>query len=174
MINLNFSASTPDTVNAFYVDGDEARRRYLGSGRLEHPYQTASITGTGFLNVIPYVPPISGKPLPGDFNNDGKVDAGDYMTSAKANGTSNALLNDNGLGTPIGQAHLDLWRQQFGNATAPGGGLGGGTIPEPNTLMLMLFEACDAHIPSSSVPCGLTAIRRPQRSCWSQDKCASL
>ena len=141
VINLNFSASTPDTVNAFYIDGVKLADGIWGAVGPIAPYQTASITGTGFLNVIPYVPPISGQPLPGDFNNDGKVDAGDYMTWRKANGTSNALLNDNGLGTPIGQAHLDLWRQQFGNATAPGGGLGGGTIPEPNTLMLMLFGA---------------------------------
>ena len=54
-------------------------------------------------------------PIPGDFNNDGKVDNGDYLTWRKANGTNNALPNDNGLGTPIGQAHFDLWRQRFGN-----------------------------------------------------------
>jgi hypothetical protein len=75
--------------------------------------------------------------LPGDFNSDGKVDAGDYVTWRKNDGTSNALANDNGLGTPIGPAHYDLWRANFGNP--PGAGAGAmvaGTVPEPTTLLL--------------------------------------
>ncbi len=57
--------------------------------------------------------------LPGDFNSDGKVDAGDYVTWRKNNGTNNALPNDNGLGVPITTAHYNLWRSNFGNPRAP-------------------------------------------------------
>jgi len=41
---------------------------------------------------------------------------GDYVTWRKNNGTNKALANDNGLGTPIGQSHYDLWRANFGNS----------------------------------------------------------
>ncbi len=78
--------------------------------------------------------------LPGDFNSDGKVDAGDYVSWRKNNGTNNALPNDNGLGTPITSAHYDLWRANFGNP--PGSGSGSGlagnqAVPEPATLVLI-------------------------------------
>ena len=77
--------------------------------------------------------------LPGDFNSDGKVDAGDYVTWKKNEGTNNALANDGGLGTPIGAAHYNLWRANFGNPTGAGsGGLGdAGNVPEPATIVLL-------------------------------------
>jgi autotransporter-associated beta strand protein len=81
--------------------------------------------------------------LPGDFNSDGKVDAGDYVTWRKNNNTNNALANDSGLGTPIGAAHYNLWRANFGNP--PGAGSGGGlgstaAVPEPSTLGLIAMS----------------------------------
>jgi fibronectin-binding autotransporter adhesin len=75
--------------------------------------------------------------LPGDFNNDGKVDAGDYVTWRKNNGTNNALANDNGLGTPIGQAHYNLWRNNFGKPPGAGSSLGAGAVPEPSSIVLI-------------------------------------
>lgn len=75
--------------------------------------------------------------LPGDFNSDGKVDAGDYVLWKKNEGTSNALPNDNGLGVPIGSAHYDLWRANFGNA-AGSGSLHGATVPEPAAALLAI------------------------------------
>ncbi len=79
--------------------------------------------------------------LPGDFNSDGKVDAGDYVSWRKNNGTNNALPNDNGLGTPITSAHYDLWRANFGSGS-PGSGssLGGSSaVPEPAGLSLAML-----------------------------------
>jgi autotransporter-associated beta strand protein len=78
--------------------------------------------------------------LLGDFNSDGKVDAGDYVTWRKNNGTNNALPNDNGLGTPVGTAHYDLWRANFGNPPASGSGRATGAVvvvPEPATILLI-------------------------------------
>ena len=74
----------------------------------------------------------------GDFNSDGVVDAGDYATWLKNVDTSNALANDNGLGTPINTAHFDLWRANFGNPEVIGGGAGfaaGITVPEPSATV---------------------------------------
>ncbi len=75
----------------------------------------------------------------GDFNNDGKVDAADYVTWRKNNNTNNALPNDNGLGTPIGPSHYTLWRTNFGNPPGSGSGdLTASTVPEPASLLLVL------------------------------------
>jgi hypothetical protein len=77
--------------------------------------------------------------LPGDFNSDGKVDAGDYVTWRKNDGTNNALANDNGLGTPVGANHYALWRANFGNPPGAGSGLSGAAVPEPGAAMLLLI-----------------------------------
>jgi fibronectin-binding autotransporter adhesin len=77
----------------------------------------------------------------GDFNNDGKVDAGDYITWRKNNTTNNALPNDNGLGTPIGPNHYTLWRSNYGRPPGSGSGalIDGSAVPEPTGLLLALF-----------------------------------
>jgi hypothetical protein len=80
--------------------------------------------------------------LPGDFNSDGKVDAGDYVTWRKNDGTNNALANDSGLGTPIGQPHYNLWRANFGNPPGSGSGSALGdpsAVPEPAAILLVLI-----------------------------------
>jgi hypothetical protein len=77
--------------------------------------------------------------LPGDFNSDGKVDAGDYVTWRK--NTANASLpNDGGAATQA--ARYTLWRSSFGN---PGSGSslnGNPTVPEPATLVLVSIIGC--------------------------------
>jgi hypothetical protein len=95
--------------------------------------------GTGTNSQITLNKPASG--VNGDFNNDGKVDAGDYVTWRKNEGTSNALPNNNGLGTPIGSSYYTLWRSNYGKPPGSGSGaLGsGGAVPEPGSLLLVLF-----------------------------------
>jgi hypothetical protein len=60
--------------------------------------------------------------LPGDFNDDGIVNAADYVVWRKTDGS---------------QAGYDLWRANFGR-TAGHGSLASGTVPEPATAMLLL------------------------------------
>jgi autotransporter-associated beta strand protein len=152
-LNLNFAPGETDTVNALFIDGAYQAIGTWGAIGSSAEHQSSLFTGGGLLNVVPWETPPTSVPLAGDFNNDGKVDAGDYVTWLKANGTNNALLNDNGLGVPVGQAHLDLWRQNFGNARpAAGSGLAGGTIPEPSTILLALVAAA-----------GLTATSRRRK-----------
>lgn len=69
--------------------------------------------------------------LPGDFNGDGKVDAGDYVAWRK---NPSAFGGD-----PAG---YNTWRANFGNppGSGSGGGLGGsGAVPEPTTFVLLWF-----------------------------------
>ncbi len=73
--------------------------------------------------------------LLGDFNSDGKVDAGDYVTWRK-NDTANATLpNDNGLTTQADR--FNLWRANFGNPPSAGSSLEGANVPEPGALALL-------------------------------------
>jgi len=78
-------------------------------------------------------PPVG---TPGDFNNDGKVDAGDYATWRKNEATNGTLANDNGVGNQA--ARYDLWRANFGNPPGSGSALSAGQVPEPASVLLCL------------------------------------
>jgi hypothetical protein len=82
---------------------------------------------------------LPGMGLDGDFNEDGKVDAADYVIWRKNEGTTNVLPNDGGIGGTVGSAHFNLWRMNFGNPM-PGGGSGNasGAVPEPTALGLVI------------------------------------
>jgi hypothetical protein len=88
-------------------------------------------SGAGIITVGP-------AGLPGDYNSDGKVDAGDYAIWRKNDVANAALPNDNSVGTQA--ARFSLWRANFGNppGAGSGGGLGGGAVPEPGTLSLLI------------------------------------
>jgi hypothetical protein len=65
--------------------------------------------------------------LAGDFNFDNKVDAADYVVWRKNSGT---------------QADYNLWRSNFGRTSGSGAGTtANATVPEPATLVLLMFAA---------------------------------
>jgi autotransporter-associated beta strand protein len=66
--------------------------------------------------------------LPGDFNNDGKVNAADYVVWRKT--------------MPGNAAKYNEWRANFGNPPGSGSGLSDdGSVPEPNALALVVLGA---------------------------------
>jgi hypothetical protein len=74
---------------------------------------------------------------PGDYNNDGTVDAGDYIVWRK------------GLGTTYSQDHYNLWQGQFGMTAGSGWGIGshgGMFVAEPASIisfaMATIFWNC--------------------------------
>lgn len=91
--------------------------------------------GAGILTVAPVG-------LPGDFNGDGKVDAGDYATWRKNEIANTPLANDNGVGNQ--SARYNLWRANFGSPPGSGSELVGTAIPEPGTLLLALSGVLSA------------------------------
>jgi hypothetical protein len=60
--------------------------------------------------------------LPGDYNNDGSVDAADYVVWRKT---------DN---SPAG---YNTWRTNFGRTAGSGSAISGAAVPEPGSLMLL-------------------------------------
>jgi Tol biopolymer transport system component len=88
---------------------------------------------TGVLTVVP-------GDVPGDYNDDGNVDAADYVLFRKFNGTFTLLPNDpNPL--PIDGDQYNTWRGNFGQS---GGAGGESAVPEPSAALwvcLLLIAA---------------------------------
>ena len=79
--------------------------------------------------------------LPGDYNNNGAVDAADYVIWRKNVGLNATLPND-AVGGVIGASHYSQWKSNFGAFRTMGGGPPVGTaVPEPSTLLLLLAAA---------------------------------
>jgi PEP-CTERM motif len=71
----------------------------------------------------------------GDYNNDGHVDAADYVVWRQNSGTMNALPHRDPANTgAIGTSDYGSWKSHFG--VAGSGSLGGGVVPEPSSLCL--------------------------------------
>jgi hypothetical protein len=78
----------------------------------------------------------------GDYNDDGTVDAADYVVWRKNQGTTTPLPNDPHGGT-IGTLQYDTWRANFGSMAGSGSGSGAGPsgAPEPACWIMALFAA---------------------------------
>ncbi len=70
-----------------------------------------------------FAPP--GEELIGDYNEDGTVDAADYVVWRKSN-----INGENGYSD---------WRENFGETGSPGSGGASGAVPEPASFVLCLF-----------------------------------
>jgi hypothetical protein len=70
----------------------------------------------------------------GDFNGDGTVDAADYVVWR------------NGLGTIYNAGDVNIWRANFGSATAGGASTAFGLIPEPVTSRLLFWVLAFAFL----------------------------
>ncbi len=65
--------------------------------------------------------------LPGDFNDDGTVDAADYTTWR------------DGLGTTYTASDYDVWKAHYGETAGSGASLSSAAVPEPSTLCGLLI-----------------------------------
>jgi hypothetical protein len=113
--------------NVYVTDNISEKLRVFSPGG--NTLATTSSNGTFNLSAL-------AAGLLGDFNNDGKVDARDYITWRK-NSANGSLPNDNGLATQA--ARYSLWRSSFGTSGSGSGSLGGGAVPEPSTIGLAVI-----------------------------------
>ena len=82
---------------------------------------------------------VSPPDLPGDYNDDGKVDAADYVVWRKHEGSMTTLPNDPHGGT-IGTLQFSTWRANFSNMAGSGSGAesANAAVPEPTALVLLV------------------------------------
>lgn len=144
------------TARQYVVPGEEFLTGVDQSGYMSvaaHQYQVDGVVGGGLTGEIftsatlrAYVGTPSTLPvnLPGDYNDDGAVDAADY-TVWRDNIGAPSLPNDGGLGT-VRDAHYYLWKTQFGASSGSGSGNAVGAIPEPATRWLALVGCLTAAL----------------------------
>jgi hypothetical protein len=136
--------SLPGLATRDYLLFNDLQPMHLGDG------------SWGFLHTITYEGP-TGNPVAGivsglqvegqflspgprgDYNQDGSVDAADYVTWRKTGGSP---------------ADYDTWRANFG-ATSGGGSVSSASVPEPATALLLCIGAV------SSLACRARPIARP-------------
>jgi autotransporter-associated beta strand protein len=91
-------------------------------------------SGTGILTVGPPI-------LAGDYDNNGVVDASDYVLWRKNVGQPSQTLPNDTTGVIIGDAQYNLWRSNFGNTVpVPGSGssVSSVAVPEPSAIGLIV------------------------------------
>jgi hypothetical protein len=120
----------------------------LGDGTpLSIDLNSVSVSGEDYLgpNALLTVTLI----LPGDYNDDGVVNAADYVVWRNNLGVDTALTNDI---TPweVGPGDYDLWKANFGNTAGNGAGAPAdgvhAAVPEPTTLVLWTLSATGLFI----------------------------
>jgi hypothetical protein len=73
--------------------------------------------------------------VPGDYNNDGSVEAGDYVLWRKGG----PLANEVDTPGTVNAADYTAWRARFGNTSGSGSLVAGGMVPEPAGAALLLM-----------------------------------
>jgi hypothetical protein len=91
-----------------------------------------------FIDYAVLWTPVAEPGLQGDYNDNGVVDAADYVEWRKHNQTNFQLLNEVPDATPgqATQADYDEWRERFGNSVI-GSGSFSDAIPEPANISLV-------------------------------------
>jgi hypothetical protein len=134
---LDFTASDTGLDIALPPDGNHAPPGY---------YMLFLVNDAGVPSVaewlqvqLPSIPPL----LTGDYNDDGVVNAADYVVWRNHQGTDFSLPNrDPGQSGEVGQGDYEAWRLHFGNTL--GDSAVAARIPEPATLVLAAFALAQA------------------------------
>jgi hypothetical protein len=131
----NLGAGIDETIASLILAGNT-----LGSGTYGSSSSAATNPGLAGLGLNPNdffagtgIVTVLSASLLGDFNNNSKVDAADYVTWRAYEIANAALPNDNGVGNQA--ARYTLWRQNFGNPGAGGGPASSAAVPEPMAVL---------------------------------------
>jgi hypothetical protein len=93
-------------------------------------WDTSDLYSSGELSVVAVG-------LGGDYNDDGAVDAADYVIWRKGG----PLLNEVDVPGAINETDYDAWQTRFGTTAPGGGGSADGQVPEPGGLAMILLLA---------------------------------
>jgi autotransporter-associated beta strand protein len=131
---MTLGSGVNDKISTLILDGVQQPAGTYGSSQSGAVNKRdVYFSGTGILTVGPSI-------LAGDYNNDGVVNAADYVVWRKNVGQPSQSLPNDTTGVIVGQAQYNLWRSNFGGTTSlPGSGALeiGSTIPEPSSVALL-------------------------------------
>jgi hypothetical protein len=132
--DFEFSYDLPegkkDAFNNFTEFGLVTRNNHNGGTIIERSTPT-------YVDNLTYFVPGAEEDLFGDYNDNGTVDAADYVAWRDNEGTTNTLLNRHPDNTgPIGAADYETWAANFGDMAASGSSVAGAAVPEPASLAL--------------------------------------
>jgi autotransporter-associated beta strand protein len=128
--DLGFSGS--DTIRSLFFGGvAQSIGTWGATGSGATNINDTFFTGTGTLNVTT-VPAVG---VPGDYNGNGVVDMADYVLWRSGGPLQNEVATT-GSDTPEDYTE---WRARFGNTMGSGSALGAAAVPEPSTVMLLVF-----------------------------------
>jgi hypothetical protein len=124
----NLAAGGQISLGAIFAGGTED---------LQFRFRTAG--GTVIDSLVNYVGVAPG--LFGDYNNDQRVDAADYVVWRKLLGSAVALPNENPTVTPnqVTPEDYTVWRNNFGAGSGGSSAALGAALPEPQTGCLLGF-----------------------------------
>jgi hypothetical protein len=82
--------------------------------------------------------------LAGDYNEDGVVDAADYVLWRKNVGAPTLPNRGQGISGDVGEEDYNVWRARFGESAANGADFGASSaaVPEPNGAVLASLAVC--------------------------------
>jgi hypothetical protein len=130
------------------------------------PYGTVILDTQGAPNMPVVVEPV----LPGDYNDDGVVDAVDYTVWRNNFGTAfdlngNGDENGDSEGT-VDEADYTWWKSNYGSSPLGAGGLSSIHVPEPSGIVLALasFLACASIRPRRRIECMSAVAVKGRRS----------
>ncbi|HEY3394790.1 MAG TPA: PEP-CTERM sorting domain-containing protein, partial [Lacipirellulaceae bacterium] len=97
----------------------------------------AITNSNGTFSLVPLAPPGG---VAGDYNNNGLVDAADYVIWRKLLGTNTQLQNEGDGVTPgmVTDEDYATWRMNFGATATPGAG-SSAAVPEPGAIVLAML-----------------------------------
>jgi T5SS/PEP-CTERM-associated repeat protein len=131
-IGNSFDVISADAIDAEFImiDGPAYADRSFVAGVVN--------TASGQSLRITVVPIIG---LPGDYNQNGVVDAADYVVWRNNLGSGTPLPNDNSPGVDL--SDYNVWRAHFGQTAASGNAAAADApsfaVPEPATVVLLIL-----------------------------------
>lgn len=129
--------SATSITGAFANVANGARLNTIdGSGSFVVNYGGASVVLSNFLAAG----------LAGDYNENNRVDAADYILWRNNIGAPAGTLHNDTAGGTIGTAQYNLWRANFG-ASAGSGAAQVSAVPEPTIVCMVLMVATMAGLP---------------------------
>lgn len=136
----------PTTGNATGIYDDQTHNFATVTGLIGNFYagyreQLPGANGSGSAR-----PPTYDLFLEGDYNNDGKVDAADYVMWRNNEGQTSAFPNDRFAGSLVGANQYNAWKANFGAVATAAAGATLIAIPEPASMLLVMLGVAAAAV----------------------------